>query len=106
VTDRYIADLRDVIRKVHGVDSRHLESVPVKEIFKGRTVWEGVVEVFELIGHAKAPKVYAWAHETENPDKPVRHVTVLHQHPIRSAHDAVKIAIAQEIRSLGTAEES
>jgi hypothetical protein len=38
------------------------------------------------------------------PDKPIRYVTVLHQHPIKSAHDAVKIAIEQEIRSLGTNE--
>jgi hypothetical protein len=95
MTDRYIAELRDVIHKVHGVDSRHLESVPVKETFKGMTVWEGVVEVFELIGH-KAPKVYAWAHETENPDKPVRHVTVLHLGPVDSALKAVQISILGE----------
>ena len=41
MTDRYIAELRDVIRKVHSVDSRHLESVRVKETFKGMTVWDG-----------------------------------------------------------------
>jgi hypothetical protein len=96
MTDRYIAELRDVIRKVHGVDSRHLESVPVKEMFKGMTVWDGVVEVFELIGHPKAGRVYAWAHETENPDKPVRHVTVLHLGPVDSALRAVQIAILGE----------
>jgi hypothetical protein len=102
----YVQELQDVIRRLHGAEATHIESVPVKETFKGETVWEGVVEVFDLIGHTKAHRVYAWAHETGNPDKPIRHVTVLHQHPIKSAADAVKIAIAQEIRSLGTAEES
>ena len=60
---KYITDLQDVIRRLHGVESKHVESVPIKEMFQGKTVWEGVVEVFELIGHPKAPKVYAWAHD-------------------------------------------
>lgn len=100
----YIEELQDVIRRLHGADATHVESVPVKEAFKGKTVWEGVVEVFDLAGHATAHRVYAWAHETDDPAKPTRHVTVLHQHPIKSAQDAVRIAIAQEIRSLGTEE--
>lgn len=101
----YIEELRDVIRRLHGAEATHVESVPVKETFKGQTVWEGIVEVFDLVGHPTAHRVYAWAHETDDPNKPIRHVTVLHLHPIKSAQDAVKAAIAQEIRSLG-AEES
>lgn len=101
----YIEELRDVIRRLHGAEATHVESVPVKETFKGQTVWEGIVEVFDLTGHPAAHRVYARAHETDAPNKPVRHVTVLHLHPIKSAHDAVKIAVSQEIRSLGTAEE-
>ena len=92
----YIEELGDVIRHLHGVESKHVESVPVKETFQGRTVWEGVVEVFELIGHPKAPKVYAWAHKT-NEGKP-RHTTVLHIHPVTSPLLAVRAAIVQEFR--------
>jgi hypothetical protein len=73
--------------------------VPVKEVFQGQTVWEGIVEVFDLAGHATAHRVYAWAHETDNPQKPIRHVTVLHLHPIKSAQDAVRAAILQEARN-------
>ena len=101
----YIEELRDVIRRLHGAEATHIESVPVKETFKGETVWEGIVEVFELTGHATAHRVYAWAHETDDPQKPVRHVTVLHLHPIKSAQDAVRAVILQEARNLG-AEES
>jgi hypothetical protein len=100
----YIEELRDVIRRLHGAEATHIESVPVKETFKGETVWEGIVEVFELTGHATAHRVYAWAHETDDPQKPVRHVTVLHLHPIKSAQDAVRAAILQETRNLGTEE--
>jgi len=100
----YIEDLRDIIRRLHGAEATHVESVPVKETLKGQTVWEGIVEVFDLAGHATAHRVYAWAHETDDPDKPVRHVTVLHLHPIKSAQDAVRVAIMQETRNLGTEE--
>jgi hypothetical protein len=100
----YIEELQDVIRRLHGVESRHIESVPVKEIFQGRTVWEGIVEVFELRGHPTAPKVYAWSHDANGKKK--RHVTVLHVAPITSAVEAVRAAIVQEFRSRGTAEES
>jgi hypothetical protein len=90
----YIEELRDVIRRLHGVESTHVESVPIKETFQGKTVWEGVVEVFELIGHPKASKVYAW----ENKSK--QYVTALHIHPVTSPALAVRAAILQEYRSL------
>ncbi|MGD0100024.1 MAG: hypothetical protein ABSC60_06735 [Acidobacteriota bacterium] len=102
----YIEELKDVIRKLHGVESSHVKSVPVKETFQGKTVWEGMVEVFDLIDHPKAPKVYAWAHDTDDPDHPRRHVTVLHLGPVTSAITAVRAAIVQEFRSHEQAEET
>ena len=101
----YIEELREVIRRLHGVESQHVESVPVKETFQGRTVWEGAVEVFELIGHPKASKIYAWAHDTEDPKHPRRHVTVLHMDSVTSPILAVRAAIIQEFRQSGTANE-
>ena len=95
----YIQELRDVIRRLHGVEAKHVESVPVKESFQGKTVWDGIVEVFELHGHPKASKAYAWAHDTDDPQKPRRHVTILHIHPITSAQAAVRAAIVQEFRN-------
>jgi hypothetical protein len=100
----YIEELRTVIRHLHRVEATHIESVPVKEAHQGRTVWEGVVEVFELHGHPKASRVYAWAHDTDDPERPRRHVTVLHSHPITSAREAVRAAIVQEFRNLEPAE--
>jgi hypothetical protein len=94
----HIDELRDVIRRLHGVESSHISSVPIKETFQGRTVWEGVVEVFDLIGHPTANRLYAWSHATDDPENPQRHVTVLHSHPITSPLLAVRAAIIQEFR--------
>ena len=97
MTSEYISELREVILRLHGVEAKHVESVPIKETFQGQTVWEGIVEVFELRGHPTAPKVYAWSHDADGKKK--RHVTVLHIAPITSAVEAVRAAIVQEFRS-------
>jgi hypothetical protein len=102
----YFDELRDVIRRLHGAEARHVESVPIKETYQGKTVWEGIVEVFELRGHPKAEKVYAWAHDTDDPAKPKRHVTVLHIHPVTSPILAVRAAIIQEFRNLEPSQEN
>ena len=94
----HITELQEVIRILHGVESKHIDSVPVKETFQGRTVWEGVVEVFTLHGHPKAEKVYAWSHEMDDPKNPKRHVTVLHSHPVTSPLLAVRAFIVQEFK--------
>jgi hypothetical protein len=100
----YIEELCDVIKRLHGVESKHLESVSVKETFRGKTVWDGCVEVFELIGHPTASKLYAWSHETDDPANPKRHVTVLHSDLITSPLLAVRAAIVQEFRTNASVE--
>jgi hypothetical protein len=96
----YLEELRDVIRRLHGAEAVHVESVSVKETFRGKTVWDGIVEVFELHGHPSASRLYAWSHQTDDPKQPQRHVTVLHSHPITSPVLAVRAAIVQEFRNL------
>jgi hypothetical protein len=96
----HIDDLREVIRRLHGVESTYMKSVPVKEVFNGKTVWDGIVEVFLLHGHPKANTAYAWSHETDDPANPVRHVTVLHVPPAVSPITAVRAAIMQELREM------
>ncbi|HEY6456712.1 MAG TPA: hypothetical protein VIY90_15670 [Steroidobacteraceae bacterium] len=99
----HIDELREVIHKLHGVQATHRASVPVKEVFQGKTVWEGIVEVFDLYGHPKANTAYAWSHATDDPAQPKRHVTVLHIPPAVSPETAVRAAIVQEFRNLDPA---
>ena len=95
----YLEDLRDMISQVHGADATHVESVPVKKTFHGKTVWEGVVEVFDLVGHPAAFRAYAWTQHTDDPSNPLRHITILHLHPIKSAQDAVNAALIPDVRN-------
>jgi hypothetical protein len=53
-SEEYIERLQLVIHHMHGCDSRHVESVPVHEVFRGQTVWRGEVEVFDLNGQDAA----------------------------------------------------
>jgi hypothetical protein len=94
----HIEELMDVIHDIHGVRANHVESVPVTETFQGQTIWDGVVEVFDLKGHPKTHRVYAWMHDTGDPAKPKRHVTVLHIPPVISPQTAVKAAVVQEFK--------
>ena len=95
----YIAELQDVIRRLHNAKATHAESVPVKEVFNGQTVWDGVVEVFRLEGHSLTDRVYAWMHDTGDPNKPAKHVAVLHVPPVVSPLTAVRAFIIQEFRN-------
>jgi len=101
----YIEELKDAIHKLHGVESTHVQSAPVKETFQGQTVWDGIVEVFELHGHPQAARAYAWTPASGDPQKK-RHITVLHIAPILSPVLAVRAAIVQEIRNLESADEA
>jgi hypothetical protein len=86
------------IRRLHGCESRHIESVPIHEEFRGQTVWSGTVEVFELTDHPKAKVCYAWGHHTGKNDKQSRYVIVLGIPPVDSPVTAVRASIAFELK--------
>lgn len=93
----YIQKLREAIRAVHGCDSRYIATTPVKEVFQGQTAWEGDVETFELLGHPKAPRCYAWGFEDEGR---LISTAVLEMPPVDSPSMAVTVAIAAKARQL------
>jgi hypothetical protein len=92
---RYLRGLQEAILAVHGVNSRHTGSTPVKEIFQGRTAWEGEVEAFDLVDHPKAKRAYAWAYDDNGT---LRTTAVLVLPPVDSPESAVKVAIASSCR--------
>lgn len=92
-----LQNLKDVIHRLHGCDSTHVVSVRVTEKFEGEVVWDGAVEVFDLIGHPTATKAYAWAHETD--EGKLRYVAVLHEPPVDSPEAAVRAAIAADAQA-------
>lgn len=95
----YLTALKDAIRHLHGLEAEHADTVPVTETFHGETVWQGEVEVFNIRGHPKARRAYAWAHLAGENDESKRYVAVLELPPVVSAETAVRAAIMQEIKS-------
>ena len=92
-----VNQLREAIEGMHGGSARLAQSGPVREIFKGRTVWEGVVHVFDLAGHPTATRAYAWSSPIESSAKR-RFFAVLHTARINSPLEAVRAAIVAEHR--------
>jgi hypothetical protein len=61
--------LKESVERQHHCKARLAQSVPVTEAHNGATVWEGVVNVFDLTGHPKATRAYAWSSPLEGSDK-------------------------------------
>jgi hypothetical protein len=91
-------EFKDAIERMHGGTATLAQSVPVRETFEGKTVWEGVVHVFDLAGHATATRAYAWSSPIEGSTKR-RFFAVLHTDRINSPLEAVRAAIVAEKRA-------
>jgi hypothetical protein len=89
----YIARVQVALTQLHNCGAVWRETVPVHEIFRGQTVWQGEVEVFDLVGHPKAKRGYAWSHRDGKNDEGERFVCVLEIPPVESALTAVRVSI-------------
>jgi len=86
-------ELEEAIRKAHGCDSEHIESVKVVEKSGRRIAWKGTVEVFRLIAHPKAQLAYGWTYEDGHV---TRCTTVLGIPPVDSPQTAIKVGVARK----------
>lgn len=91
----YVESLRQAIRRLYGCVSKHSSSIPVKETFNGQTVWDGVVEVFDLIDCPNANRCYAWSYAE---GKETKYYVVLEIPPVNSAKTAVQASIVADHR--------
>lgn len=89
--------LAQAIRDLHGCTAVWKESIPVTEVFQGETVWEGTVQVFDLVDHPTASRCYAWSYLVDDSGKR-KFFAVLHQGPVDSPQAAVRAAIVAEYR--------
>jgi len=84
--------LKQVVEAEHGGAATFVQSVPVFESFRGKTVWNGAVQVFDLTeSPSGAPRAYAWS--IGLPDGQRRSFAVLHGGAIASARDAVRAMV-------------
>ena len=89
----YIERLKQVIFHLHKASPTWVDSVPVEEIFHGKTLWKGDVEVFDLTGHPKAKRCYGWSYE-----EPEQFITILELPPVIDAKSAVKVGVSYQIK--------
>lgn len=90
-----IDELKEAIETMHHCKASHVSSKPVIELFRGEVAWDGVVETFNLEGHPKAKRCYAWSF-MENGER--QYSTALEIPPVDSPESAVKVAIAAKAR--------
>jgi hypothetical protein len=89
--------LTKAVERRHGARANWEARVPVRQTSEGKLVWEGRVEVFRLLGHAKANLCYAWSERVEGTNRK-RFFSVLHAWPVQSALDAVKASLLADAR--------
>jgi hypothetical protein len=100
-TARYLAGMSDDevssdelqrhVEHLHECKARFVEAVEVHETHEGKTVWQGAVKIFDLTGHPKAKRAYAWSYATEGGKR--RFVAVLGLPPVDGPVTAVRAAV-------------
>ncbi len=85
-------ELARVIQSQHGVASTFVKSVRVHR-GGGQAGWDGMVHVFDLKGHPRAARAFAWSSPISGGAKP-RYFAVLQDGQIATPLQAVKAASA------------
>jgi hypothetical protein len=95
----YIEALKQAFWELHRCWATHVETIPVHEVFEGKTVWKGDVEVFNLTGHPRTKTGYAWARLEGRNDETTKFVTVLELPPVTDAKTAVQASIMADTKT-------
>ena len=89
---KYTSKLQIAVQRLFNCQATFSETVPIREEVDGKILWEGEVKVFDLIGHPKARRCYAWTHPTNKS----RTVALLEIPPVTTALAAVKASLIAE----------
>jgi hypothetical protein len=89
---RGIKALRTAVEKDIGGKAKRVQSTSVVETFRGKVVWDGVVETFEVASRPEVKRCYAFFFTEDNGDKQV--VTVREAPKVNAPELAVRAFIA------------
>jgi hypothetical protein len=93
-----IEELQKAVETLHECRAHFVETDEVVELFQGKRVWEGIVFIFDLEGHPKATRAYAWSSPIEGSTKR-RYYAVLHIPPVDSPEKAVRASIVRDSKN-------
>lgn len=89
-----IEGLKAAVEMTHHCIARH---AGYEMVIEDELAWDGIVDIFDLEGHPKAKRCYAWSF-MENGE--TQYTAVLELPPVDSAESAVKTALAARGRLL------
>jgi hypothetical protein len=92
-TQSYLGWLKVTIQRQYNCGAVHFTTVSVHAVLPDQTVWQGEVEVFNLIGHPTAKRCYGWMY-----GRPEQLITVLELPPVTDAQSAVEFGIARRLQ--------
>lgn len=98
VTTEEVSNLKQAVESQHGGTATFVQSVPIREMHGEQLVWEGTVHIFDLEGHPKTTRAYAWSHAIDGNSKR-KFFAVLGIPPITGPREAVRAAIVAEARA-------
>jgi hypothetical protein len=90
-----IGELRKAVERLHGGGARLVRSVRISESFDGKSLWEGVVHIFELMGHPAASRAYVWSSPVEGSTER-QYFAVLNIPPVTSPVEAVRATVLRK----------
>ena len=84
--------LRKIIEAMHGGNASFVKSVPIYESERGRMLWNGVVQVYDLAeSPSGAKRAYAWS--VGLPDGQRQSFALLHDGKVTDPRKAIRAAL-------------
>lgn len=93
-----IARVQVAVSRLHNCGATLRGTAPAHEVLRGKTVWQGSFEVFDLHGHPNARRAHACGHLDGAKDENERFVAVAEIPPAESVQKAVQVQIAKDTK--------
>jgi hypothetical protein len=93
---KLLRELRTAVEKDIGGKAKRVKSTSVVETFRGKVLWDGVVETFEVASGPEVKRCYAFFYVESNGDERV--VTIQEAPKINSPELAVRAFISSRTR--------
>ena len=87
--------LKQAVETQHGGTATHVQSVPVHQSQNGKTIWNGAVQVYDLVNSPSgATRAYAWSYGRADGRREL--ITVLRTGAVNGPRDAVAAAMMRQ----------
>ena len=89
---QYKVELLEAIEHRANCKAGYLHTQPVRIVEENKVVWQGKIEVYQLVGHPQAQKAFGWG--IPGAQKKMEYITVVGIPPLDNPVSAVKAFLA------------